>query len=166
VIANSQRAPYTLKAETPDEARRWADAIEMHAPRIAMMKAGGGASSVGGGSVASDSRRRAGRDRETGELRGIAEEDGASDGNGHGGVGDEAESLILPPRGARARNGNGNSHDAQGGDDDDGEEEQEQEEEGALWDGLAQPRRRSQQDQDDGASVSTRLMFASDDGAR
>jgi hypothetical protein len=165
VIANSQRAPYTLKAETPDEARRWADAIEMHAPRIAMMKAGGGASSVGSGSVASDSRRRAGRDRETGELRGIAEEDGASDGNGHGGVGDDAESLNLPPRGARARNGNGNSHDAQGGDDDDGEEEQ-QEEEGVLWDGLAQPRRRSQQDQDDGASVSTRLMFASDDGAR
>ena len=38
VIANSQRAPYTLKAESAEEAREWAQAIEMHAPRILQMR--------------------------------------------------------------------------------------------------------------------------------
>ena len=47
VIANSQRAPYTLKAESAEEAREWAQAIEMHAPRILQMRGGGVRESTG-----------------------------------------------------------------------------------------------------------------------
>ena len=47
VIANSQRAPYTLKAESAEEAREWAQAIEMHAPRILQMRGGAVKESTG-----------------------------------------------------------------------------------------------------------------------
>lgn len=46
VTANSQRAPYTLRSETPDEAAGWVSAIEIHSPRIRMMKRGGGSGSA------------------------------------------------------------------------------------------------------------------------
>ena len=47
VVANSQRAPYTLKAESAEEAREWAQAIEMHAPRILQMRGGAVKESTG-----------------------------------------------------------------------------------------------------------------------
>jgi hypothetical protein len=175
VIANSQRAPYTLKAESPADARRWADAIEMHAPRIAMMKGGNGGS-TGGGSVASagsggESMAGRSRDYEVGALRDIAEGDGGDDGNGEGSAGtaatrdgeDDSDSLILPPRRARPAQSNTNGIGAGAAADDDvppdpdtenydragghsgGEQEEEQEEDEALWDGLPQSRRRRQQ---------------------
>ena len=34
VLANSERAPYTLKAESPDDALEWVGAIRLHSPRI------------------------------------------------------------------------------------------------------------------------------------
>ena len=168
VIANSQRPPYTLKAESPDDAQRWADAIVMNAPRIAAIKGGSG-----GSSVASDGGREsmAGeeRDYEVGALREITEEDGAGTAtedattvNDDDGV--DADSLILPPR--RAREGDdrvsGTTAAPPASDAPDHNVALETGEE-AIWDGLPQSRRRRQQQEedDDQTSVSTRLMFAS-----
>jgi hypothetical protein len=57
VMANSQRAPYTLRTESVEDMREWVKAIETHSPRIQSIQraAGGGTPSVRSG--ATDSSR-------------------------------------------------------------------------------------------------------------
>ena len=221
VIANSQRAPYTLKAERPDLAKQWVEAIEMHAPRILMMKGQGGASAAGGSSGQSQSGRAGGssgsnvsgstagdilqpdepepqpealRYRGSARLDGIAEgseserlsismsDKGRRDDDDHGDSNDDDEGL-LPTSRTRTRTGAvrsptaGDDHDVPPDPDDymhavgngngRGAAEEGGNGDGALWDGL--PGRRQVDDEggdDAGSAVSTRLMFASDDGRR
>jgi hypothetical protein len=143
VVANSQRAPYTLKAETIEDAQRWVDVIEMHAPRIAMMKPGRGderlGSSVASGALSSD---HDGADRST--LRSSHTE------RDHHGSAEEV--VDVPPD--TDRDGGGGDSASMRDEDELGD--------AAGWGGVP----RSQDGQDDEGSVSTRLMFASDDGRR
>ncbi len=141
VIANSQRAPYTLKAETTEDAQRWVDAIEMHAPRIAMMKPSRGNERLGSSaaSVASDNDEAY---RSTLRSRTERDRHGRSE-----------EVADVPPD--LDRDGEG-THSASVRDED-------MLEYAAGWGDVP----RSQDDQeDDLGSVSTRLMFASEDGRR
>ena len=41
IVANSQRPPYTLRADSPQRVSEWVEAIEMHAPLLAAMQGGG-----------------------------------------------------------------------------------------------------------------------------
>lgn len=49
VMANSQRAPYTLRAENVEDMREWVKAIESHSPRIQSIKRAGQAATAGSG---------------------------------------------------------------------------------------------------------------------
>ena len=128
VLANSQRAPYTLKAESTEDAQRWVDAIEMHAPRIAMMKTsrGGGRSNGSkASSVLSESDRHDSSEEVGVVPRGLDRDDGVAD---LPSLRDEGELVYAAATG-----------------------------------GLPQSAE-SQPGREDTGSVSTRLMFASDDG--
>jgi hypothetical protein len=178
VIANSQRPPYTLKAESPEDAERWVDAIVMNAPRIAAMKGGGGGSSV---ASEAESESMAGKrhEYEVGALREIPEEEDAAtatedaaaeDATAHNA--DDADSLILPPR--RPTQGGDQRRASSAGTTSRPPVSSAQDIDETIWDGLPQSRRTQQQqqqqqqqqeeeqeDDDDQGSVSTRLMFAS-----
>ena len=106
VIANSQRPPFSLKAESPDDAQRWADAIVMNAPRIAAIKGGSG-----GSSVASDGGREsmAGeeRDYEVGALREITEEDGAGTATEDATTVNDDDGIVTITLGTNSSSSNG-----------------------------------------------------------